>query len=224
MPMYRRPRRPRRPFAASLPVLSKKKKRALIALLILLPIAFFIFEADRHFREMSAEIALSDASDVVTYTINNAVMEKLSSGQYPYDYFVTLEKDAEGRVSAITTNMSRVNEVAAALLKTVIDATNNGVLDVNIPLGNLSGVSIFLGRGPAVPVRIIMLTSSFSDFQNQLTSAGINQTKHQIILELAVDIDVLIPWQIMSTRVVSRILIAETIIVGSVPNTYFVME
>ena len=65
-----------------------------------------------------------------------------------------------------------------------------------------------------------MLTSSHVDFKNELSDAGINQTKHQIKLDVVVDIDVIMPWQTISTQVVSEILIAETVILGDVPDTY----
>ena len=66
-----------------------------------------------------------------------------------------------------------------------------------------------------------MLTSSRVDLKNELISAGINQTKHQIKLDVVIDIDVILPWSTVSTRVDSEILVAETVVVGRVPETYF---
>ena len=69
-------------------------------------------------------------------------------------------------------------------------ATENHTLTVKIPAGNLTGVSLLMGRGPDVPVQIIVLTSSRVEFNNSIVTAGINQTKHQINLEVIVDIDI----------------------------------
>ena len=77
-----------------------------------------------------------------------------------------------------------------------------------------------MGRGPGIPVRIIALTSSRVEFQNSIVTAGINQTKHQINLEVIVDIDILIPWSSESAQVVTEVLIADTVIVGQVPESY----
>ena len=55
---------------------------------------------------------------------------------------------------------------------------------------------------------------------NELVAAGINQTKHQLLLEIVVDVDVLLPWEILSTRVVTEVLVSETVIIGAVPDTY----
>ena len=165
-------------------------------------------------------MALSDAIDLVTLVINDTIHEKLQEGDYSYDYFVTLEKDQSGQVTAITTNMSRINSLSAELLRSIVDQSGNTALMTRIPLGNLLGLNLLSGKGPDVPVEILLLTSSRADFRNDLSAAGINQTRHQIILELVVDIDVLVPWDMLSTQVVSEVLVAETVIVGQVPEMY----
>ena len=81
-----------------------------------------------------------------------------------------------------------------------------------------------MGRGPRVGVDILVLTSSRVEFQNSIVTAGINQTKHQITLDVSVDIDVLIPWGTESTQVRSEVLIADTIVVGQVPDTYLSVQ
>ena len=144
----------------------------------------------------------------------------MSEGQYDYNYFVTLQKDDAGNITAISANMARINTLSSEILQEVIAATNNGLEDIDIPLGNLLGSNLLLGRGPNVPVKIIMLTSSYADFRNEIEAAGINQVKHQIILEVRVQIDVMLPWEVRSTEVVSEVLIAETVLVGKVPDTY----
>ena len=69
-------------------------------------------------------------------------------------------------------------------------------------------------------VKIVPLTSSHVEIRNELTAAGINQTRHQILMEVDVDVTVLLPWSTADTRVSCPVLIAETVIVGSVPQTY----
>ena len=81
-----------------------------------------------------------------------------------------------------------------------------------------------MGKGPDIPVDITLLTSSRVDFKNELSAAGINQTKHEMKLDVVVDIDVVLPWRTVSTQVVTEILIAETVIVGEVPQTYLDLE
>ena len=171
-------------------------------------------------EELSTQIAVSDASDAVTARVNRAIGELMEERDYSGDYFVVLEKNDRGEVTAISSNMARINALSAELLDRVVGVTENHALTVEIPAGNLSGVSLLMGKGPKVPVEIIVLTSSRVEFANSLVTAGINQTKHQINLEIIVDIDILIPWGTESTQVVTEVLIADTIVVGQVPETY----
>ena len=173
-----------------------------------------------YFRSISTQIAISDASDLVTMRINKAIAEIMNEGNYDGDYFVTFEKGESGEVTAISCNMSRINTLSAEILDRVVGATENYTATVQIPLGNLTGLGLLMGRGPKVPVEIVTLTSSRVEFKNGIVTAGINQTKHQITLGIMVDIDILVPWGSESTQVVTEVLIADTVIVGQVPGTY----
>lgn len=187
-------------------------------------LCLFLSGAAMFLKNISCQIAVSDASDIVTQQINKAVAEIMSEGNYVGDYFVTFEKTEAGEVTAISSNMAKINALSAEILDRVVGATENHTLTVKIPAGNLTGISLLMGRGPDVPVQIIVLTSSRVEFNNSIVTAGINQTKHQINLEVIVDIDILIPWESQSAEVVTEVMIADTIIVGKVPETYLNMQ
>lgn len=175
-------------------------------------------------NHISCRIAVSDACDIVTGQVNAVVAQVMAEENYDGESFVRLEKNEAGEVTAVSSDMSHINALSAEILHRVIDATENRTLEVSVPLGNLTGVSLLMGRGPGVPVEIIMLTSSHVEFQNNVVTAGINQTKHQINLEVVVDIDVLIPWDTESAQVVTEVLIADVVVVGKVPETYLNMQ
>ena len=198
--------------------------RLIAFLLALAGLLMFLTTAALFLKDVSSQIAVSDASDIVTLQVNGAIAEIMRDGRFDGDYFVHFTRNDRGEVTAISSNMSRINALSAEILDRVIGATDNRTLTVSIPLGNLTGLSLLMGRGPGVPVRIIALTSSRVEFNNSIVSAGINQTKHQIKLEVLVDIDILIPWATESAQVVTEVLIADTIVVGQVPETYFSLE
>lgn len=192
---------------------------SLLAILLLLVITASVF-----LKDISSQIAVSDASDIVTVSVNNAVSEVLASGDYTGDYFVDFEKDANGDVAAISSNMAKINALSAQILDKVVGSTEKSTITVKIPSGNLTGISLLMGRGPKVPVKIIVLTSSRVEFNNNIITAGINQTKHQINLEVIVDVEILVPWGSETSQVVTEVLIADTVVVGEVPDTYLNME
>lgn len=199
-----------------------KNKRKYFVLLIFF--AAFIFCCNLYFRRLSAEMALSDARDIVTLAINDCVNRIMSEHEYDYNYFVALEKGESGEIVAVTTNTSHVNAVSTQILGEIVKAANNGALDIRIPLGTLLGSNILLGRGPDIPVEINMLTSSYVRFDNTLISTGINQSRHTLIVKADVDVDIVIPWKTLSTTVETDVLIAETVILGRVPDTYLNLE
>ena len=220
---YRRPLRRRSAYGySSGAALAPRQRRGLpLALLFILAmLCLFLAAAAVFLKDLSSQIAVSDASDIVTVQINNAIADIMEEQDYSGDYFVSFEKSATGEVTAISSNMARINALSAQILHQVVGATENRTIEIGIPLGNLTGISLLMGRGPNIPVQIVVLTSSRVEFNNSIVTAGINQTKHQINLEVIVDIDILVPWGTENAQVVTEILIADTIVVGQVPDTY----
>ena len=200
----------------------RRYHRRLVAVILLL--AFLaVIACSLYLRSISRSMAISDAKDAVNLAVNNCVNRIMRENDYDNSYFVTLEKDSEGCITAITTNTAHINELSSRLMTEIADAANSETLDLRIPLGSLLGSNLLMGRGPAIPVEVIMLTSSFVQFDNELISTGINQSRHVITLKADVDIDILIPWATISTTVETDVLIAETVIVGRVPHTYLSM-
>ncbi len=184
---------------------------------LLTVISFFL-------SELSTQMAVSDATDIVTKTVNDSINGVIGQGIYGFDYFINVDKDESGNVTAITGNMAHINKLSTDILNSVIKSTDNGVLSIEIPIGNLSGINLLLNKGPDVRVDIIMLTSSRVDFRNEVISCGINQAKYQLVLEVTIDIDILVPWGTESATTVTEVIVADTVVVGRVPNTYFTME
>ncbi len=217
--MVRRPFFRRHPRPAPEPKPRHRRRRA-TALLILLALAGFLLAGMLYLKRISSQIAVSDACDIMTMEVNAAITQVLEEGDYDADWFVRFEKNEAGEVTAISSNMTHVNALSATLLDRVIGLTGNRNITVSIPAGNLTGLSLLMGRGPGIPVEIMVLTSSHVEFRNNIVTAGINQTKHQISLLVIVDIDVLVPWGTESAQVCTELLIADTVVVGQVPETY----
>ena len=199
----------------------RRGTRFILKTLIVLSMLSILFvPSSVYLRRVASQMAVSDATDRVTLAINDAIYSEMADGLFDYGYFVNLEKDANGRITAISSNMARINTLSSQLLREVVRSAEGGKLEIRVPVGNLFGTNLLHGRGPDIPVEIIILTSSFARFRNEISAAGINQTRHQILLDITVDIDVMIPWDTISTSVKSEVLVAETVIVGDVPRFY----
>ena len=175
-------------------------------------------------RDLSTRIAVSDAEDIVTAAVNSSMNELLSQNKYGSDYFISITKNEAGEITAVSCDMAHVNAFSAQLLDKVISSTENGTFTINVPFGNLTGLDVLMGRGPTVPIKIIYMTSSAAKIKNDIVSAGINQTKLQLSLEVTVNVDVLIPWSACTSQVVTDVLVADIVVVGKVPDTFVNME
>ncbi len=217
---YRRRRKPRYSYTADTAKPKKQSKLYLFVFALLL----FVGAISLFLRNLSTKMAVSDAIDIVTKTVNDSINEVIGNGVYGFDYFVSLEKDENGDVAAISSDMVHINTLSTEILNSVIASTENGTLQIEIPAGNLSGLNLLMGRGPDVVIDIIMLTSSRVDFRNEIIACGINQAKYQLILEVTIDIDILVPWGTESASTVTEVIVADTVIIGKVPQTYLNME
>lgn len=165
------------------------------------------------------------ATSRVTNTVNQIVLESVNmavdSGQFEYDRMISFEKDNEGRITAVKSNMPEFNRLQSYILREVLDRIDHvSSRDLSIPLGSLSGSALLAGRGPRITVRMESVGSSTARLENEFVSAGINQTKHQVRLNIDVSVSILLPGFSTATKVSNSVVVAETVIVGSVPETY----
>lgn len=172
------------------------------------------------FRSLVTELAVSSAQDAVIIAVNSIVKDIMMDEDFYPSGLVSLERSADGGVAAVTTNVAAVNTLAAQVLERAVAQTSEDTITVGIPLGNLLGSTLLSGKGPSVPVELVMLSSSVAGFRSELTTAGINQTRHQILLDLNVEVSLLMPWRTVGTSVDTEILVSETVIVGEVPESY----
>ena len=134
---------------------------------------------------------------------------------------ISFEKDNEGKIAAVKSNMTEFNRLQAEILKEILGRVAEvSTKELSIPVGTLTGSSLLAGRGPKLTVRMQSVGSSTAVLENDFTSAGINQTKHRILLLLDVSVSILLPGFRTATKVSNTVTVAETIIVGAVPDSY----
>ena len=173
------------------------------------------------YRYVIAELAKTSVMNTTSDLTNDAIARQIANGNIAYDRIVFFEKDLEGRITALKTNMSEVNR-----LKTdVLNIINEEILaldssDIGIPVGSLFLPELFSGKGPVIPVHILSIRNSDANFVSSFSQAGINQTLHRLNMEVSIDVTVLVLGETSSFTMSSEVVVAETIIVGQVPQTY----
>lgn len=192
----------------------------LILILIVTAIAVFLLLRSRY-RDVIRELAETQVKNTTSDLTNDAIAKQIADGIIQYDRIVYFEKDLDGRITALKTNMSEVNRLKTDILNIINDeilALDNS--DIGIPLGSMFFPELLSGKGPAIPVHILSIRNSDAAFKSNFSQAGINQTLHQLTMDVSVDVAVLVLGQTGSFTVTSEVVVAETVIVGAVPNTF----
>ena len=173
------------------------------------------------YRLVIDDLAQTQVKNTTSDLTNDAIAKQIASGDIQYDRIVFFEKDLDGRITALKTNMSEVNRLKTDILNII----NDEILaldtsDIGIPLGSLFLPEILSGKGPAIPVHILSIRNSDANFVSHFSQAGINQTLHRLNMEVSIDVAVLVLGQTSSFTMTSEVVVAETVIVGDVPQTY----
>ena len=122
-------------------------------------------------------------------------------------------------------NIIPVNEITSDIaikIQDEFDKTQNG--DVFVRLGTLTGSKLLSGRGPKVKFKIVTNGNVETDLKSEFTSAGINQTLHRIYLNVTCKVVILTPFNSVEEEIKNQVLLAEAVIVGNIPNTYYNLE
>lgn len=174
---------------------------------------------------MAEQLIETQVDNQASDAINAAIADQIAEGEFDYERMVAIEKDASGNVTAIRTNIGELNRLKTSVLKRMDEELEQLSMEqLGVPIGSVLLPELFSGRGPLVPVRVLAVRTSDASFRNSFQSAGINQTLHSIYIDIHVCITILTWTGTSEINVDSAVVAAETVIVGTVPTTYFGME
>ncbi len=169
--------------------------------------------------------ASSQAVNLMTQAIDIAVDNCLQENDMNYSDFVTVTTDSAGKVTSLTSNIAANSRFKRQVVEAV--ARQLSTLDsdaLKVPLGSLMDQSLLSGAGPFVRVKVDSVGDVTADYVNSFTSAGVNQTLHQVCLEITATVRLFLPGEILPVSVSSSVCVAETVIVGETPDTYLNLE
>lgn len=173
----------------------------------------------RNLTPLAVSIGEARLRAIATEAINRAVAETMSGVRY--EDLIDIETDQNGQVSYLRANAVYMNQLATqAAISAQQQISAIELRPLQIALGSALGSPLFSGRGPTIPVKVELAGSVVSDFCSEFTSAGINQTRHMIYLRLHAALRILIPTGGQTVQVTVQVPVTETIIVGTVPESF----
>lgn len=188
----------------------------IILLLSLLSMVFLTF-ADLRLKPVVINAARSRArlfaSDVISRSVDAAVAESAGS-------FINVIYGEDG-ISAIETNVTGISRLRAdSILNIRGEISDIDRMTLDIPLGNLAGGMLLTGRGIPVRIKLVPIGDVSGEIYSEFSETGINQTLHRIYLRVRVSMNMIVASDTVRLELADDILVAETVIVGKVPDAY----
>ena len=176
---------------------------------------------ERALRPVLAAAARYQVRSQVTAAVEQWVARDLQKRGVDYSDFVTITRNEAGEITALSADMARLNLLRAELSAHLLERLEDSQLELTVPVGSLLPLEPTWARGPELHLRALAMGTASAEFESEFTSAGINQTRHRLWLELSVPVTVLLPGGGEELTVDSRLCVAETVIVGQVPQPWF---
>jgi len=203
----------------------KKRKAIILFPFILVTLILFLCFFEIRVRPIISSLALSNVKNLSVRIISGVVNDTMEKQKIKYSDLINFEKNEKGEISATTLNAIEVNKLKAKLIADIEkEISSIDTITVKIPLGNLLNQSMLSGVGPRIRIKIIPVGNVLIDINNNIITAGINQTKHEVYFEVKCSVSVLFAIWSETATVDSKILIAETVIIGNVPETFTNVE
>lgn len=152
----------------------------------------------------------------------NVAVSNVINTSVNYDNIMAISYNQSGEINYITANQYIINTISREIIKDAnerIKMLNDEYM--HIPLGTLSGIALFSGRGPNIRLSASPVSVIGSSFDSSFISVGINNTLHKIYLNVSARVDMNLPIKKQTINVNQQVLLCESVIVGKVPNVYF---
>lgn len=162
----------------------------------------------------------SRAKSIALSTTNKVVDEHIKN--ITYDTLIEIKKNDAGKVIALTADVMEMNRLSN-IISTDIQEKLNELQEsyITIPLGAILNFGVFSGYGPSIKIKIVPTGNVTAKFKSEFEEAGVNQTRHKIYLEVSAKVRIIAPFSIGSQEYVNDVTVAETIIVGDTPQSYY---
>jgi len=179
----------------------------------------FIF-VDKQIKPTVLAIAEIKAKEIASKAINESIHNKITDDiRYQDLYFI--RTDGDGNITFMQANTIMMNKLASEVALTVQETIRTiKTSSIKVPLGNIFGSQLLAQYGPNIDINVTPIGRVNVDFFTEFEDSGINQTRHKIYLVVKAQVKTIVPFSSSTMMVESTVPIAETIIVGKVPENY----
>lgn len=196
------------------------RKIFLIKLIVIIVTVTFVFQAMTDLVEGTLHSLCEAKVESIGITVSNKAIDDVMDG-IQYEDLIKFDKDAEGKIIALKSDVVEMNNISSEIatkIQKIYDELED--IYVYVPLGNFTGNSFLAGHGPEIRVKVIPAGTVNTEFKTEFISAGINQTRHRVYLGVVCNMRVIAPFATEDIIVENSVTVAETVLIGDVPEFY----
>lgn len=202
---------------------NKINKKLMITIILLFLIVLLVITMFIKAQPLIVTLCNNKARSIAFIAANDVINNNLS--ELSYDNLVTLDKDSNGYVKALKINVMQMNKLSAKINKEIQEKLDTvEETTVNVKIGSFINKSMFSGFGPSFKLKVIPSGGVSTEFKTEFVEAGINQTRHRVYLKIKTRARIITPFLTKLVEVENNLDVAETVIVGDVPETYYNLQ
>lgn len=202
----------------------QSKKKKIIKIFIIFFVIILIYKLILSYIEPIFASMCEEKAKAIATIISNE-QSTIMMNKYKYEDLFTIEKDEKGNVVIIKSNVVSMNNLISDLTGNIQNEFDNvEKTKIKIPFGSLTGMYWLSGMGPDIPIQVRIIGNVETDVRSEFTHQGINQTLHRVYLNLVCRMNILTPVQNFEREIVNQVIIAEHVIIGNIPESYYNLE
>ena len=201
-----------------------KSKMQIIKLIIILAIVIAVMQMIIQYMEPVFEEMCNEKIKTLAILITNQ-QSTIVMNKYQYDELYTVERDANGNIKIIRSNVVPINNMISDLTENIQNEFEKiGKQKIIIPLGSLSGIYFLSGSGPEISFGVSVTGTVDTEIKSEFIAQGINQTLHRVYVNFECHMKIITPLKNYTQEVTNQVIVAEHVIVGNIPDSYYNLE
>lgn len=197
-----------------------KRWISLLITAVIISAAAFIY-TDISLRPLIREYARSQSVILLNSAVSKSMSNVLKKEKFTYSDLSVINRSEDGNVQSIEIDTLNMNRIVSEIIDDVQKSVSGDEdFIISVPFGTLTGNHYLIGRGPDIKIKTKISAPMFTDTESRFLEAGINQSLHQITLTIKSNIYILMPLYRAEEVISGTYIIAETVIVGDIPEAY----
>lgn len=170
-------------------------------------------------QQTAEAVAVNAVAIKINDSLQNGLYDEALSGP-----LLNVERDSEGNIQYLEPNAEVINKLLLEFSTNVRENYDLGdTEEIKVNWGVITGSKLLSQLPFAVTVKVQPVSLTKFQYETGFETEGINQTRYYVYCTITSQIHILAPFTDKTAQINRRLLLAEAVIVGKVPDSYVVV-